>query len=49
MDYDDMSNEELCSLLKERVPAVAGIMEEVNDFNRRTIIAFFKLLRDETG
>ncbi len=44
-----MSNEELHSLLKERVPAVAEITEEVNESNRETVIAFFKLLFDEPG
>lgn len=48
-DCEQMSNEELHSLLKERVPAVAEITEEVNESNRETVIAFFKLLFDEPG
>jgi len=44
MDYDDMSNNELCLLLKERMPAAVQTVKEVTDFNRETVIAFLKVL-----
>ena len=48
MDYENMSDEELYSLLKERVPAVAETVGEVNDSNREKLIAFLKFLWDES-
>ena len=47
MDYENMSDEELYSLLKERMPAVAESAGEVGDSNRQTVVAFLKLLSDE--
>ena len=47
MDYENMSDEELYSLLKERMPAVAETAGEVGDSNRETVVAFLKLLSDE--
>lgn len=48
MDYEKMSNAELYSLLKERVPAVAETVREVRDSNREMLIAFLKFLGDES-
>ena len=48
MDYENMSDEELYSLLKERMPAVAETARDVNDSNRETVIAFLILLSDGT-
>ncbi len=48
MDYENMSDEELYSLLKERMPAVAEIGGEVGDSNRQTVVAFLKLLPEES-
>jgi len=42
--YENMSNEELYSLLKEKAPAVAETAKDVNDSNRETVIAFLILL-----
>ena len=48
MDYEDMTNEELYFLLKEKAPAVAATAEGVSDSNRETVIAFLILLSDGT-
>jgi hypothetical protein len=48
MDYEDMTNEELYLLLKEKAPAVAETARDVNDSNRETVIAFLILLSDGT-
>ena len=48
MDFDNLSNEELCLFLKERVPAVAETIEEVTDSNRETVIAFLKFISANT-
>lgn len=48
MDYEDMTNEELYRLLKEKAPAVVETARDVNDFNRETVIAFLILLSDGT-
>lgn len=48
MDYEDMTNEELYFLLKEKAPAVAETARDVNDSNRETVIAFLILLSDKT-
>jgi hypothetical protein len=47
MDYENMSDEELYFLLKERMPAVAEIGGDVGDSNRQTVVAFLKLLPEE--
>jgi hypothetical protein len=44
VDFDNLSNEELCRLLKERVPAVLDTLGKVTDFNRETVIAFMKFI-----
>lgn len=49
MDYDELSNDELYLLLKERYPAAAETVEEVTDSNRETVIAFMRVLSDETS
>jgi hypothetical protein len=41
-----MSDDELFVALKEKAPATAETVEEVNDFNRQTVIAFLKFLSD---
>lgn len=46
MDYQDMSNEELSRVLREKAPDVAAVVGEVRDLNRGTIIAFLVLLAD---
>ncbi len=46
MDYDAMSDEELYAVLKERAPATAEAVKEVNDSNRQTVIAFLKVFSD---
>ena len=46
IDYEKMSNTELNSLLKERVPAVAETVRKVKDSNREEVIAFLKFLSD---
>jgi hypothetical protein len=48
-DYEDMSDEELYRLLKERAPEVAVVAGGVRDSNRETVIAFLILLSDRTG
>ena len=48
MDYEDMTNEELYFLLKEKAPAVAETAKDVSDSNRETVIAFLILLSDGT-
>jgi len=47
MDYKSMSDEELYSFLKERLPAVAETTGEVGDSNRETVIAFLTFLSEE--
>ena len=49
MDYENMSDEELYSFLKERFPAVAETTGEVGDSNRETVVAFLKFLSDESS
>jgi hypothetical protein len=41
-----MSDDELYAVLKERAPAAAEAVKEVNDSNRQTVIAFLKVLPD---
>lgn len=41
LDYEEMSNEELRTLLKEELPSLE--IDEVNDFNRETVIACLKI------
>ena len=45
-DHEDMTDEELCRLLWEKAPYLAAFVDEVQDFNRETVIAFLKLLSD---
>ncbi len=47
-DYEKMSNPELYSLLKEKVPAVAETVRGVSDSNRERVIAFLKFLADDS-
>jgi hypothetical protein len=47
--YENMSDDELYSLLKEKAPAVAEVVENVGDSNRATIKAILILLVDETN
>jgi hypothetical protein len=42
--YENMSNEELYFLLREKAPAVAQAAKDVSDSNRETVIAFLILL-----
>ena len=44
VDFDNLSNEELCLLLKERMPAVAETVKKVKDSNRETVVAFLKFI-----
>jgi len=44
VDFDNLSNEELCRLLKERTPAVFDTVGRVTDSNRETVIAFMKFI-----
>lgn len=44
MDYERMSNTELYTLLKERMPAVAETVRKVRDSSRETIIAFLRFV-----
>ena len=46
MNYEEMSNEELCQLLRGKFP-VAGF-KEVEDYNRQTVIAILEIHPDET-
>jgi len=48
MDYENMSDTELYVLLKDRAPAVAETVREVNDSNREKLIAFLRFLSDES-
>jgi hypothetical protein len=41
MDYHTMSDKELCRLLRQRLPELT--INEVNDYNRETVIACLKL------
>jgi hypothetical protein len=45
MDYEKISNKELCHLLKERKPDME--VPKVMEFNRQTVIAFLKVLAME--
>lgn len=44
--YEDMSDDELYSLLKEKAPAVADVAKNVGDSNRATVKAILVLLDD---
>ncbi len=44
VDFDNLSNEELCLLLKERIPAVFETVGKVTDSNRETVVAFLKFI-----
>lgn len=46
MNYEEMSNEELCQLLRGKFPG-AGF-KEVADYNRQTVIAILEIHPDET-
>jgi len=41
VDYDAMSNQELCEILKQKLPELE--IDEVNDFNRETVIACLRI------
>lgn len=41
MDYQEMNSKELCTLLKQKLGKLG--INEVDDFNRQTVIAFLKI------
>ncbi len=45
MDYEKISDGELCRLLKEKVPDKT--VPEVADYNRQTMVAFLKVFSKE--
>jgi hypothetical protein len=46
IDYEELSDTELYTLLKERAPAVAETVKEAKDSNRETLIAFLRFLSE---
>ena len=49
VDYEELSDTELYTVLKERAPAVAETVKGVKDSNREKLIAFLKFLSQESG
>ncbi len=49
IEYEKMSDVELYSFLKEKVPAVAETVRKVGESNRETLIAFLRFLSNEPG
>jgi hypothetical protein len=46
MNYQEMSNEQLRQVLREKFPGVS--FKEVAEYNRQTVIALLKIHQNET-
>lgn len=44
-DYESLSNKDIQRIVREELPELE--IDEVNDFNRETVIAYLKILDEE--